>query len=81
MIVSIEFFGMQRIVAKTDRIDMPISEKTMVADALEYAKRQYPDLSLDKGAILTTVNRQIASLNSVLVANDIVSFLPHINGG
>ena len=81
MIVSIEFLGMQRIVTKTDVIDMPITEKTTVNDAFEYVRHQYPDLHLDKGMVLVTVNQKVESLDRILRANDTVSFLPFISGG
>jgi len=81
MVVSIEFLGMQRVAAKTDRIDMPITEKTTVNDALEYVRNRYPDLHLGDGMILVTVNHEIASLDRILSANDTVSFLPFISGG
>jgi len=81
MVVSIEFFGMQRAVTKTDSIDMPITEKTRVTDALEYVRHQYPDLALDEGMFLITVNLQMASLETALKANDVVSFLPFMGGG
>jgi len=81
MIVSIEFLGMQRIVTKTSSIDMPITEKTRVNDALEYVRHQYPDLHLDEGMVLITVNQETASLDRILKANDTVSFLPFISGG
>ena len=81
MVVSIEFFGMQRVVTKTDSIDMPITEKTSVNDALEHVRQQYPDLYLDDGMFLITVNQEIASLDRILRANDTISFLPFISGG
>ena len=43
--------------------------------------QQYPDLPLDKRAILITVNQEVASLDRRLQANDTVSFLPFISGG
>jgi molybdopterin converting factor small subunit len=81
MVVSIEFFGAQRIVTGTDGIDMPITAKTRVTDALEYVRQRYPDLHLDEGMVLITVNQEITSLDRVLRANDTVSFLPFISGG
>ena len=81
MQVSIEFFGKQRVIAKTDSIDMPITEKTTVNDALEYVRHQYPDLNLDEGVFLITVNNEAASLDRILSTNDTVSFLPFISGG
>jgi molybdopterin converting factor small subunit len=81
MIVSIEFMGMQRAVTKTNSIEMPITEKTRVNDALEYVRQKYPDLHLDEGMVMITVNYQIASLDKILKANDTVSFLPFISGG
>ena len=81
MSVSIQFFGMQRNVTKTDSIHMPITEKTSVTDALEYVRQQYPDLPLAKETVLITVNQEIASLDTVLRGNDVVLFLPFISGG
>ena len=81
MIVSIEFLGMQRVVTKTNSIDMPITEKTRVNDVLEYVRQKYPALHLDEGMVIITVNHQIASLDRILKTNDTVSFLPFISGG
>lgn len=72
---------MQRAITKTNSIDMPISEETRVNDALEYVRHRYPELPLDEGMSLITVNHEIASLDRILKANDTVSFLPFIGGG
>ena len=79
--ISIHFQGTQRTITKTDSIDMPITDKTCVADALEYVKERYPDLPLDKKTVLATVNQEKASLETLLRENDIVLFIPHIGGG
>ena len=81
MVVSIEFFGMQRVITKIDSIYMPITQKSRVNDALEYVRHQYPGLHLKEGTILITVNQEMVSLDKVLRANDTVSFLPFISGG
>jgi molybdopterin converting factor small subunit len=81
MVISIEFLGMQRSIAKADSIDMPITNMTRVTDALEYVRHQYPDLPLDENMVLIVVNHEIASLDTALQANDTVSFLPYISGG
>jgi molybdopterin converting factor small subunit len=81
MIASIEFLGTQRAITKTNSIDMPISEETRVNDVLKYVRHRYPELHLDEGMSLITVNQEIASLDRILKANDTVSFLPFIGGG
>jgi len=81
MVVSIKFLGMQRVVTNTDSIDMPITGKTRVNDALEYVKQLYPDLHLEEGTVIVAVNLEIASLDRILRDNDTVSFLPNIAGG
>jgi molybdopterin converting factor small subunit len=80
-VISIKFFGMQRAVTKVDSIDMPITEKARVADALEYVRHGYPELPLDQETVLITVNQEQASLDTMLKPNDTVSFLPSIGGG
>ena len=81
MVVSIKFHGMQRLVTNTDSIDMPITGKTRVNDALEYVKRLYPALHLEEDMVVVAVNLEIASLDRILRDNDTVSFLPNIAGG
>ncbi len=81
MTIRIEFFGMQRSLTKTSSIDMPITEKTIVNDVLEYVREHYPDLPLDEKMILMIVNQEMTSQDTVLKSNDTVSFLPAIGGG
>jgi molybdopterin converting factor small subunit len=81
MMVSIKFLGMQRTITNTDSINMPITDKTKVNDALEYVRQQYPDLPLEEGMVLVTVNLEIASLDRILRDEDTISFLPLIAGG
>jgi molybdopterin converting factor small subunit len=81
MMVSIKFLGMQRTVTNTDSINMPITDKTKVNDALEYVRQRYPDLPLEEGMVLVTVNLEIASLDRILRDKDTISFLPLIAGG
>jgi molybdopterin converting factor small subunit len=81
MRVLIEFNGMQRHLTNASSIAMPIGNNTRVTDALEYLMQQYPGLKIDKNTVVATVNQKTASLDSVLNANDVISFLPPIGGG
>ena len=79
--ITIEFLGMHGVIADTDRIQMPIADKTTVADAIEYVIKKYPGITIDKKSILTAVNHEIVASIKILQANDTVSLLPHIGGG
>jgi molybdopterin converting factor small subunit len=79
--VFIEFFGTQRYITKIDSMGIPMTEKSTVNDVLQYVRQQYPDLHLNDGAFLITVNNEIASLDKILGTNDTVSFIPFISGG
>ena len=81
MIVIIEFLGMQRTVTGADRIEMPVTARSRVDDALDYVRNKYPQLQLDEGMVLVTVNQEIAPRDQVLKPDDIISFLPFISGG
>jgi len=81
MIVLIEFLGMQRAVTGTDSTEMAITTKSRVNDTLEYVREKYPQLQLDEGMVLVTVNQEIAPRDRILKANDTISFLPFISGG
>ena len=79
--VSIKFLGMQRLLTKTDSIDMPITDETKVNDALQYVRQQYPEISLEEGMVLITVNHEVAAPDRILRDKDTISFLPLIAGG
>lgn len=82
MIVSVSFFGLQRKLAQTDRIQVPLSSKIQrVADLFSYIREKYPELSLIEEVVLVVVNDHASSLDRRLRANDEVCFLPHIGGG
>jgi molybdopterin synthase catalytic subunit len=81
MMVLIKFLGMQRVLTKTDSLDMPITDKTKVNDALEYVRQRYPELPLEEGMVLVTVNHEVAALDRILNDKDTISFLPLIAGG
>lgn len=81
MVVLIELFGILRDIAKKEKVNMPITEKTVVRDVLEYVRKLYPDLLLDENLILTTVNHELVPLDRLLKSNDTVCILPHIGGG
>jgi molybdopterin converting factor small subunit len=81
MNVLVELFGVQRDIAQTDNIHMPITGKTLVRDVIVYMRERYPALPLDEHSVLATVNHELASLDKGLKANDIVCFLPPIGGG
>ena len=81
MNVTIEFFGNQRVFTGTDRVTMPITGKTRAADALRYVRDTYPALRVDEKSAIIAVNREVVPSHTVLKANDVICFLPHIGGG
>lgn len=81
MTVLVKFFGLQRSLAQTDQVKVPIIEDTRVEDVLYIISKEYPELSLDRDNILVTVNDNIALHDRVLKPQDRISFIPHIGGG
>lgn len=81
MKISIKFLGMQRVTTNVDTLDMPINGKTRVQDAFEFVKQHYPDLPLEEGMVVITVNHEVATKDRVLKDKDTISFLPLIAGG
>ena len=72
---------MHGVIADTDRIQMPITDKTTVNDAIDYITKKYPGINIDKESILIAVNHEIVPSIKVLQANDTVSLFPPIGGG
>ena len=81
MYVSVTFLGLQRAQAQTDRIQVPLSRETRVADLLSYIKECYPNLPFPDDGILVAVNNKLSSKERVLKNEDDVTFLPFLGGG
>ena len=81
MYVSVTFLGLQRAQAQTDRIQIPLSRETRVADLLSYIKECYPNLPFPDDGILVAVNNKLSSKERVLKNEDDVTFLPFLGGG
>ncbi len=79
--VSIEILGMNGVIAKTNHIKMPVTEKTTGVDALDYIISKYPDITIHKDAVIVAVNHEVVPMDKLLQANDTISFLPPIGGG
>lgn len=81
MTVSVNFIGQQRVLAKTDSIQVPINGRSSVADVLDHLKTAFPKLTFPENAMLVTVNDQAATMDHILGKDDKISFLPFIGGG
>ena len=81
MVVSVNFYGLQRKLTHRDNIQIPLSDETRVGDVLRLVKESYPELPLSENTVLVTVNNNVSTLDSSLQDNDMISFIPHIGGG
>ena len=81
MVVSISFNGPQRKVTSTDQIQVPVSEKTRVTDVMRYIRECYPDIPINKDAVLVMINNELSNLEQFVKENDQICFIPHIGGG
>ena len=81
MVVSVSFNGVQRRVTSTDQIQVSVSEKARVTDVLRFIRGCYPDIPINKDAVLVMINSELSNLDQVLKENDQICFIPHIGGG
>jgi molybdopterin converting factor small subunit len=81
MVVSVQFFGVQRALTRAYEIQVPLAEAGDVNNLLEFLKTAYPDLILSKEEVTVSVNNSISSFDQSLNPHDTVCFLPHIGGG
>jgi molybdopterin converting factor small subunit len=81
MVVSVQFCGIQRTLAHTNEIQVPILKNGKVSDVLLYIRHCYPDLPLREEDIIVTVNNNSSNMSHILNPNDKITFLPHIGGG
>jgi molybdopterin converting factor small subunit len=81
MTVSIKLSGMQQVIAGAKVVEMPVTGYSTVRDALEFIKKNYPQLHLESGAMFFLVNHEVATLDKALGASDTIEFIPAIGGG
>jgi len=81
MFVSVSFLGLQRTLTNKNRVQVPLSKETRVADVFTYIKEAFPELPFSEKAMLVTVNNKAATMDRLLASDDDVSFLPFIGGG
>lgn len=75
------FLGLQRKLAGTHKINIPLSEESRVNDLLHYLEKQYPELSLSGDDFIVSVNNRQSEPDQLLKANDNIAIVPHIGGG
>ncbi|MBW2324386.1 MAG: MoaD/ThiS family protein [Deltaproteobacteria bacterium] len=81
MFVSVKLLGLQRTLTQKDRIQVPFSKGTRVADVFAYIRESFPELPFSEKALLVTVNDKVSTMDRILKSDDDISFLPFIGGG
>ena len=81
MYVSVTFLGLQRAQARADKIRIPLSKDSRIADLLAHIKASYPELPFPENGLFVVVNNKISSMDRILKNNDNVTFLPFLGGG
>ena len=81
MKVRVQFYGVQRILARTREVDVPIHHRGRVGDVFAYIRDCYPDLALSEEDLLVTVNNRVSRMDQGLNPHDTLAFIPHIGGG
>ncbi len=81
MVVSVQFFGIQRQLTHVDEIQVALLEEARVTDVIRYLEEHYPDIPLNDEGVLVSVNNRISNPDQVLETHDKVAFIPHIGGG
>ena len=81
MVVTVQFFGVQRTLTKTREIQVTLAENARVSDVFVHIRVSYPDMLLNEEGVLITVNNKVSTMNRVLNPNDKIAFLPHVGGG
>jgi len=81
VVMSINFYGLQRMVTQTHEMQISLSDGTRVDHVLEAVQERFPKLPLQRKDLLITVNDKVSTVDQMLKERDKVSLLPHIGGG
>jgi len=81
VVISVNFYGQQRMVAQTGEVEISLSSGNRVDHALAAVLERFPTLPLQKEDLLITVNDRVSTLDQPLKERDKISLMPHIGGG
>jgi molybdopterin converting factor small subunit len=81
MVVSVKFYGVHRALTSTREIQVPLLKDGRVSDVISHIKGCFPALQLSEKDVLVSVNNKVSHMDQVLMADDKITFLPHIGGG
>lgn len=82
MIIHIRLFAMLRERAGTDRLELELSSGATVADAMRALSEREPlGTMLERMPVRMAVNRDYASAETVLTAEDELALIPPVSGG
>ena len=81
MKVKIKFFALIREKIGIKEIDMEIKEGATLGMLFDKLKKNYPVLKDSSNYLLFSVNKEYASLNSVLNEGDEIALIPPVSGG
>jgi molybdopterin converting factor subunit 1 len=82
MIIHIRLFAMLRERAGTDRLELELSSGATVADAMRALSEREPlGTMLERMPVRMAVNRDYASAETVLTADDELALIPPVSGG
>lgn len=81
MKVSVQFHGVHRAITRVNEIRFALASNARVSDLLKHIQCTYPDLELNQGDIMVSINNKVSSVNHPLSSEDEISFLPHVGGG
>jgi molybdopterin converting factor small subunit len=62
-------------------MQIELTDRTSVADVLEYLKERFPEMIFPEHAFLVAVNDKVSSMERILKNDDNVTFLPLVGGG
>ena len=81
MVISVNFYGLQRMVTQIGEMQISLANGTRVDHVLEAIQERFPKLPLQREELLITINDKVSTKDQLLKESDKVSLLPHIGGG
>ena len=79
--ITVRLDALRRGSAADNSIELPLGDAPTVGDALARVREQFPELPLEDGMVILTVNDALVQPDRRLAAGDVVMVIPPIEGG
>ncbi len=81
MVINIKAFATVKDIFGREEVSLDVADRTTAGELVDILCQKYPDLSAMRERLITAVNEEYSSHDTVLKQNDTLALFPPVSGG